>query len=791
MRSLTLFFVSSLLFFPVLAQTKKAPGKPRPTTAKASVTPAKKPAIAKTPEEKTSWEKASKTEDAAARIEALKKFNDAFPKSPRRSESLALIVTARNDLATVRLGAGEIAAAATLWKDAAAEAPKPVPEQLWSEVLSKLPGKLFFRGARGEAYDAADFLEEKAEGNAAQMLDIAAFYLTVEDGTSARRVAEKVIAADPNSSLAYQTLGLANRVDLKIEDSESAFVKALELDPDSLTARRSLADARRALGKPAEAIALYREILEREEGNLPARTGLVLALFDSGKKSEAEVELAKELAANSGNVILLAGAAYWYATHNDADKAIEYATKAIEADPRYIWSHIALARGYMIKKLPAEAEKTLFMAQRYGNFPTMNYEIAAARLAAGYFKDAADALRQGFVISDGVVKTATAGRSQREAKDLTELIAPERKASFFAPVSNDDPESPTRLAALLDMTQAIDAREADVASIGAAVDKFVAGTDKMVVHRQLFAASRLLEKKVALNKVLELTKAAARNVDNGVDTPAASTAVMASEIAEIRASAAERGEYVNVPELPKNVLLSILRGEIEAISGWAAFQMEDPNEAVVRLKRAVTVLPADSSWWRSTTWRLGTALAATGKDAEALENYIKVYRSTGAADAVRYSMIEAVYRRVNGNTDGLESKIGPNPVQPRIPVSEVAPSPSPTPAAATQEVVNSPAAPTSTQTAASCVLRSSENEPIVSTAGTDLSIMIDTEGDLRLDELHATSSHPEDVSIKRENIAGVTTKAIFLMRSVSGKPGSYTITFEMPCGKKELTVTVR
>lgn len=800
MRSLTLLFVFCPLVLTTFGQSSKAkPITSKPKTsaaAKPSATPPKRPA-GKQPDEKSAWEKASKIEDPAARVEALKKFNAAFPKSARLNDSLSLMVTSRNDIANTRLAAGDVAGAAAVLKDAAADAPKPIPDALWTEVLSKVPAKLYFKGARGEAYDVAEVLEEKTEGNAAQTLALASFYLTVEDGVPAQRLAERVIAADANSSLAYQTIGLAKRVDLKVEESEASFIKAVELDPESLSAKRSLAEAKRSLGKADEAIALYREILSKEEGNIPAQTGLVLALFDAGKRVEAEEQMTKALASNSSNVILPGSAAYWYATQGEGEKAVEYAQKAITADPRFIWSHIALARGYLLMHQPAEAEKTLFMAQRYGNFPTMNYEIAAARYAAGYYNDAADALAESFVIKDGTVKVMVAGRVEREGKDLSEAIGYERKASIFAPIAADDPDVVAHLAALLELRQSlVSADPAASSSLGGVIDRFTAGGDKLRIYRQLYAARLLLERKLDLAKVLQLTREASANVDAGTEGPGVASAVFASEVRELRAAARGRGEYLNVPPVPKNMVSAILRGEIEAISGWASFQMENANEAVVRLRRAVNILPVDSSWWRTSSWRLGSALAAAGKDAEALENYIKAYKSAGLTDPVRYSMIEAVYKRVNGSTDGLETKIGRNPapsvaelpkaVEPAASPGPT-PTPSPTPSPGGVEILPAPVP----ETPKPCSLRASENEPVLSATGGDLSIMIDTADEIVLDDLTAVSSSPDDLSVRREIIAGVKTRAIFVMRSVSGKTGTYTLVLQMPCGKKELSVSVR
>jgi hypothetical protein len=208
-------------------------------------------------------------------------------------------------------------------------------------------------------------------------------------------------------------------------------------------------------------------------------------------------------------------------------------------------------------------------------------------------------------------------------------------------------------------------------------DNFVSGDDKMKVHRQLFVASQLLEKRIALPKAAVIAKAAASGVDAGLDIAEPATAVMAGELYESRAIAAARGQYVSVPQVQRSILQAVLRGRIEDIIGWAYYQMDDAVQAAIHLKRAVGVLPVDSAWWRSSTWRLGTALVVSGKDAEALDAYIKSYKSSGP-DRVRYQAIEAVYKRVNGNTLGLEEKIGPDP-SPLTPAETVAQDAEPAP----------------------------------------------------------------------------------------------------------------
>lgn len=668
MRSCIIILLTCVLFSAGFAQTKTTTATPKPASTPKKVI-----------DETAEWDKALAVTDANERIGAISEFLKVFPKTKKLDLALETLVTLRADIGNERLLAGDLVTASDFFKAAAAEAPKPIPEKLFTDILAKFPSNLFFRGAQLEAVEIAKILEERSSANAAQLLSIANFYLSVEMGADAVRLAEASIKLTPDSSAAFQTLGLANRIDFQLEQSAVAYAKAVELDPESITARRGLAEMYRALGRADEAAELYRQIIAKDAENQPAQTGLILALFDSGKRAEAEAAMKASLAANPGNVILLAGAAYWYAAHNEGEKAVEFGEKAIAAEPRFIWSHLATARGEMLLKRPLTAERILLKARQYGNFPTLEYEIASARFAAGFFREAAETLDKNFALKNDGVSTSLGGRVSREAVSFTELVAFERRASIFAPTAADDAENAGRLRALLEFSNAV--KTADAAAVATAADKFVGAggvDDKMKAHRQLFAASQLLEKRLAPQKVLDHAKAAIASVDAGLDAPDAASAVMADELYRTRTIAATRDEYIQLPFIPRATLSAILRGRIEEISGGALMMLENGPEAVIRLKRAVSVLPVGSAWWRSSNWRLGTALASTEKNAEALDAYSRSYNG-GSPDPIKYAVIETLYKRVNGSKDGLELRIGRNPlvVAPEVTVAAVQPTPEP------------------------------------------------------------------------------------------------------------------
>lgn len=651
------FFLLVLLALGLFAQSPK----PTPKSSKKATVAGKN-----TGGEKEEFERAIALKNAAERIAALQKFIVDFPKSTEIARASEQIVIARATLADEKMRSNDKAGGIELFKLAAREMPKPVSDKFYDEVVLQIPNSLFYRGETKAAIEIANIIEEKADGNAKQTLALATFYLGLENAAEAKRLADKAIQTEPNLPAAYQTLGLANRLNFEFEAAAASYSKALELNPDSIVSKRSLAEIKRALGKPAEAVELYRDVLSKSESDGAARTGLILALFDAENRTEAETEMEKSLAVNPNNLFLFVGAAYWYAAHNESAKAIEFAEKAIILEPRYTWAHIALARGLTLQKRPVEAEKALLDAKQYGNFPTLDYELASVRLAAGFYREAAEELRKNFTVKDDLITTRLGGRVALSAKNFIELLSPERRAGIFQFTAADTSENADRLKSLLNLMRKLD--DADDAAISEAANEFVKGDDKMKTHRQLFAAQQLVQRKKALPKVLELTKAAVAGVDSSLDIPNPVAAVLADELYESRTLAIGRGKLILIPDVSRQTLSNVLRGRIEDITGWALFQTGKPAEAAVRLKRAVGILPEKSAWWKSAMWHYGAALEADGKSKEALDAYIKTYAASGEADAGKYAVIESLYQKVNGNTEGLEARIGVKPVSIDSPV---------------------------------------------------------------------------------------------------------------------------
>ncbi len=641
----------------------------------------------------------------AERIVKLKEFQQAHPNSKSKQRAAELLISSYAGLGDQQLKDGESKGVEQLML-AVNEAPANMSERLFAGVIAQIPLNLYLRGFRDAALDAARLVEAKFGADPKRLVTIAGFYLGIEDGEEASRIADQAIKLAPESADAHYVLGRGLHISLKLDEAAAEYKRALELDPTSKkAARRALADLNRGMGKAEEALALYREQLTAEPGDKAARAGLVLSLLDLGRSDEGNKELANSLQDDPRNLALLTGAAYWFAAHNDAGRALELAQKAVALEPRYTWSQIALARALLGQKKPLEAEGPIRIARQYGRFPTLDYELASVLAAAGLYEEAAEVLLQSFNVKDGQVETRLAGRLAARESDFTKLLAPERRASIFQFAMADDATSAATLKALLAFTLATQAKEGerpDEAGAAATAKEFAAGADDMRAYRQLYAAGLLLKNRIALQTAYDLADAAKPNVEAALTVPAVTVAVQAEEYRELRAQAIAQGSTPNIAEAPRGVLANILRGRAEDITGWALYNQEKTAEAIDHLRRAVSIFPEGVPAWRTSLWHLGAALDQAGDKQEALSYYIKSY-TAGDPDAARRTVIEQLYQKINGSLDGLDERIGPKLVAANVspgssvstPAAEETPSPaSPQPRTVTSPELTATPAPT-------------------------------------------------------------------------------------------------
>lgn len=623
----------------------------------------RKPAAAPVDDEADAEEVAlTLTKPVEERVGLLKDFLDTHPDSKSRALALEILVSARAAVGDKRLKAGDSAAGVEQLMMAIADAPVDASEKLFSGVIYQIPLNLYLRGEAAAATKAAQNIEAKFGTDPRRLVILSSFYVTTEQASEALRLTTEAVKLAPELAEAHLGLGRALQISLRLEEAAAEYKKALELDPASKTSRRSLADLNRALGKSEEALTLYRQQLEAEPADKTARAGLILSLFDLGRKDEAKPELDKALAEDPRNLSLLAGSAYWFAAHNDSELALDLARRAVQIEPRYTWSQIALARALIAQRRPLDAERALRFARQYGKFPTLDYELASALVSAGLYEEAAEILRQAFSIKDGQIEARLAGHEVVQRADFMALLAPERRASIFQFTAADSENNARILKALLAFATLLDQTDGgepvNEGALVSAAKAFAAGDDDARVHRELYAASRLLQKGVGFQAAYELAEAARDSANAGLTVPELTVVVQADEFRLIRARAIAAGGTPDIPEAPRNILSNLIRGRIEDTSGWALYNQDKFDAAVEHLKSAVAILPENTPAARAALWHLGIALERQDKKAEALSNYIKSYNS-GDPDPVRRTLIEQLYRKVNGSLDGLNERIGP------------------------------------------------------------------------------------------------------------------------------------
>lgn len=644
------------------------------------------------------------TKPLPERAVKLKEFLDTHPDSKSRPRAVELLISTHAGLGDQKLKNGDMQGGIEQMMHAIDEADTSISEQLFAGVIAQIPMNLYLRGEREAAYKAAQSIETKFGNDPKRLLEMAGFYLGVERGNDAVRLSENAVKLAPDLAEAHRMLAVGLHISLRLDEAAAEYKKTLELDPKSKVSRGSLADLYRAAGKNEEALALYNEQLAGDPKDKAARAGKVITLFELNRADEANSALQAALADEPRNLPLLSGAAYWLAAHDNNEKALELALKATAIEPRYTWAQIALAHALAGVKRPLDAERSLRYARQYGKFPTLTYELASVLAAMGLYEEAAEVLRESFTIKDDQIQAYLAGRVQVSDASFINLLAPERRAGIYQPAAADTAANAKTMKALLAFNTAITPAEGqkidEPAAVAAAKD-FAAGSDSMQPFRQVYAASRLTRNGVGITTALDLIAQARSATDETLKTPMLTLAVQADEFRDMRASSISSGSVPDVAPAPTAMLLSIYRGRLEDLEGWALFNDEKYSDAVVHLKKAAEILPEATPAWRTALWHLGATLEQSGQKEQALDAYIKSFKGDPEPSAVRRSVIEKLYKRINGSLDGLDDKLGSEteeavstPATTKPETTTPAPQPTATPEPAPAETPKSePAAP--------------------------------------------------------------------------------------------------
>lgn len=671
------------------------PGRKKPPAAAPKTTPVKQKSAAEITEEELDEideVELTLTKPLPERAVKLREFLDTHPNSKAKPRAIELLISTHAGLGDQKLKNGDMAGGVEQMMLAIDEADTSVSEKLFAGVIAQIPINLYLRGEREAAFKAAQNIETKFGGDPKRLLEVAGFYLGIERANETVRIAENAVKLAPDLAEAHRILAVGLHISLRLDEAVAEYKKTLELDPASKASRGSLADLYRAGGKTEEALALYNEQLTADAKDKAARAGKVISLFELNRTDEANSALEAALSDEPRNLPLLSGTAYWLTAHNNHEKALDLALKATAIESRYTWAQIALARALLGVNRPLDAERALRYARQYGKFPTLTYELANVLASLGLYEEAAEVLRESFTIKDDQIQTHLAGRVAVSEGNFLDLLALERRASIFQPTSADSAANAKTMKALLAFNAAVtpaEGQKIDESMAVAAAKDFATGSDSMRAFRQVYAASRLVRNGVGIKTALDLIAEARKATDEALKVPMVTLAVQADEFREMRSSAISSGNVPDVAPAPTAVLSNIYKGRLEDLEGWALFNDERYSEAVTHLKKASEMLPAETPAWRSALWHLGVTLEQSGQKEQALEAYIKSYKGEPTVSAVRRSVIEQLYRRVNGSLEGLDEKLGTITA---APVS----SSSSTPATTTPEPTTRAAQPTTT-----------------------------------------------------------------------------------------------
>ncbi len=600
------------------------------------------------------------TKPLPERAVKLKEFLDSHPTSKARPRAVELLISTHAALGDQKLKNGDTAGGIDQLLRAIDEADVTISDKLFSGVISQIPTNLYLRGERDAAFKAAQNVEQKFGTDPKRLLAVAGFYLGIERASETVRIGENAVKLAPDLAEAHRTLAIGLHLSLRLDEAATEYKKTLELDPASKVSRGTLADLYRAAGKTEDALALYNEQLAVDPKDRAARAGKVISLLELSRADEANSALEAAFADDPRNLPLLAGTAYWFAAHENYEKAFDLARRAIAIEPRYTWGQVALSRAYLGLKKPLDAERAIRFARRYGKFPTLTYELANVLASMGLYDEAAEVMRESFTIKDSHIQTYLAGTVPTRESGFIELLAPERRASIYQPTSADKATNAKMMKALLGFDSALRPGSNDKINEPAAVEAakdFASGSDSMLPFRQMYAANHLLRNGIGASAALELIAAARKSSDEALKVPVLALAIQAEEYRDMRASAISAGNVPDVAPAPREVLTNIYKGRLEDLEGWALFNEEKYPQAITHLKQATETLPAQTPAWRNALWHLGVALEQSGQKEQALEAYINSY-SGGRVESVRRSVIEKLYKKINGSLDGLDNRIG-------------------------------------------------------------------------------------------------------------------------------------
>ncbi len=380
--------------------------------------------------------------ETSVRISLLEKFLRDRPNSLLADQAREALVRSHATVGEMSIRNSDPKGASAAFKRALDAAGAKITDRLFSSVIWQMPVVLASAGYRSDAIELMKSFEPTFDEQAPRLIQIGYFYVSIESPSDAIRVLERATELAPSDHRAFNSLGTAYIINLRLDDAANAFQKAIDLEPKEEFAYASLANLRRAFGNPTDAIALYKRQLDIKPDDPESFAGLAVAQLLVDDDAAANESLARALALSPRDFRLYTTLGYLYAARGRFDKAREMVDLSLRIEPRFAWTHITLGNILLGQKKYKEAIEAFSEAQSYGDFPSMHFELAKAFMVNDQFSQAIDRLNASVDITDdGQFETRLGDIFDLRSSKLDLLLERERQAVMFMPLQ---PTTPTQ-----------------------------------------------------------------------------------------------------------------------------------------------------------------------------------------------------------------------------------------------------------------------------------------------------------------------------------------------------------
>jgi tetratricopeptide (TPR) repeat protein len=639
-------------------------------------------------------EKARSAASQDERIAQLEKFIVANAGSELEGRARELLMREYALRGEQRFRQGDVQLGMRDFRSVLRTASDPISDKVFNQYIFPLPIAVNAFGYRSESVELMRSFEKRFENDPNRLVQIGFFYIQIEAPLEAVRLLERAVQLAPLSPPVHNGLGTAYLINLRLEDAEAEFRRALELDARDEYANLNLANMLRARSLHEQAIEYYRKQIKIKPADAEAYAGMAISLIALGRDEEAEAAIKRAYELGPENYRSFVQLAYIYATRKKYAAARAAIERAARVEPRYAWTFIVKANTDALERKFGDALVTMLQAQNVGKFPTVNFEIAKALMSLDGYDQAIEVLNRSFSLTEsGEFEALLGGVMKARSPRLDLLLARERQAALFlseqltTPMQYRLAEALLRIEYYTNMALAARAEKQPsvrpVARRGRAVARANTGAHE---SQQLATRPRRVTEVLAPDAPLsagrdsalpgfsELLQAitmfttlddgrqafrmvwvARRLAEKGLALDAAEQlARRAIAVAEV---ATEPDDSMrDAPLLDRQGRRAVFLGRAEDVLGWALFKKGNVRGAIEHLTKAVTAFPPCAER-KDAMWHLAVAMEEAGDEQHALEFYIASYDPDLPTSSARRSHIEALYRKLNGSLAGLEERL--------------------------------------------------------------------------------------------------------------------------------------